>query len=76
MPKIRFLRGVVVDGEQYGAGKEAEVSDRMARVLCDGYKDAVRIDGSEAPTHTGMTVKDSMLDHRPQVAVCDPVRKK
>lgn len=76
MPRIRFVRGVVFDGEQRGPGEEAEVSDKWASILCDGYKDAVRVDGSEAPKLTGMTVKDSLQDRVPTVAHRDPVRKK
>ena len=66
MPRIRFVKGVIWKGEGVGPGFEAEVSDKEAQILCDGYKDAVRIDGGEAPKRTGMTVEDVI--HRDPVA--------
>jgi hypothetical protein len=66
MPRVRFVRGVVWNKEPRGAGEEHELSEREARIVCDGYKDAVRID-SESPAPTGMTVRDSMVERVPRM---------
>jgi hypothetical protein len=75
MPKVRFIRGIVFQGEPVGPPMEMEVSDRDAQILCEGYKDAVRIDG-EAPKPASMTTKDVIVDRQVTASNRDPSRKK
>jgi hypothetical protein len=76
MPRVRFVRGTIWKGEGVSPGHEAEVTERDAYALCEGYKDAVRVDGSEAPKPTGMTTKDVIVDRQVTANHRDPVRKK
>ena len=74
MPRIRFIRGTNFrPGDAVGEGDERDCSEGEARMFCDGYKDAVRIDGEPKPTR-GMTAnevieqRDPVAEHRdPQV---------
>jgi hypothetical protein len=75
MPKIQFVRGVIWNGEGRTPGEIVEVNQHDAMILCDGYKDAVRVDGSEAPKPTGMTTKDVIVDRQVVASHRDPKRK-
>ena len=46
MERIRFVRSVVFKGEHVGPGQEVNVTAREAFLMVEGYKDAVRVDGS------------------------------
>ena len=70
MPRVRFTRGVVWNGDHKNPGDEADVSEREAFVLCEGYKKAVRIDGKEmvarhsGPVEEVVETRDPTADHR------------
>jgi hypothetical protein len=76
MPTVRFIRSVIWKGEGVHPGTTVEATEQEAYALCEGYKDAVRIDGSEAPKPTGMTTKDVIVDRQVVASHRDPVRKK
>jgi hypothetical protein len=75
MPTVRFIRSVIWKGEGVHPGTTVEATEQEAYALCEGYKDAVRIDGSEAPKPTGMTTKDVIVDRQVQAVHRDPKRK-
>ncbi len=59
--RIRFLRGIVFRGHPVGPGEEADVTPREAFLLVEGYKDAVRVDGStRRPVATTANVLDGV----------------
>jgi hypothetical protein len=47
MPRIRLLRGVVVQGRGRDPGEVLEVTDAEARLLVDVYRDAERVGEDE-----------------------------
>jgi len=47
MPRIRFVNGVVWGEVARAVGEEIDVTDREAFILCEGYKDAERVDGTK-----------------------------
>jgi hypothetical protein len=64
MPHIRFLRGTNFrKGESVGAGDVREATDAEARMFCEGYGDAVRVDGDPPPVR-GMTTQGVDVEHR------------
>lgn len=71
MPRIRFVRGVIWNKEPRGVGEEHDVTEREAFMLCEGYKDAVRITG-EAPQSSGMTVREQIVTRDPVAEHRDP----
>jgi hypothetical protein len=75
MPTVRFIRSVVWKGEGVHPGSIAEVTEQEAYAVCEGYKDAVRVDGSEAQKPTGMTTKDVIVDRQVTAQHRDPKRK-
>ncbi len=73
MPLVRFIRGCVWGGEGRGPGDEVEVTDKEALILCDHYKDAVRVDGKQMvvqamTTRQEIETRDPVAEHRDPVA--------
>lgn len=73
MPQVQFVRGTIWNREPREPGEVAEVSERDAYILCDGYKDAVRIDGAAPKAPTGMTVREQIQTRDPVAEHRDPV---
>lgn len=76
--RIRFTNGIVFRGESVAPGDEADVTPREAFLLCEGYKDAVRVDGTgrkATSTTANLTEGLEIVHGDPAAEHRDPVIK-